>query len=95
MTNYLDFNVGTIFRSLDDYMLTVGKMEIDTIEANRELERRGLLEDDMAHPGKPLRTLLGKLRDTNLLPQCVRQKYGSWRIKHSKTIAKMMMIFQF
>lgn len=95
MTNYLSFNVGAIFSDLDDYMLSTGRLEIDAIEANRELDRKGLLKDDQTHPDKPLELLLGRLRDMNLLPQGVRQLYGTWKIKHSKTIAKVRMIFQY
>lgn len=95
MTNYLNLNVNAIFSDLDDYMLNVGKLEIDEIEANHELASKGLLKDDISHPGEPLRNLLNKLRDTNLLPQSVHQLYGTWKIKHSKTIAKVLMIFQF
>ena len=95
MTNYLSFNVVAIFSDLDDYMLSTGRLEIDAIEANRELDRKGLLKDDQTHPGKPLELLLGRLRDMNLLPQGVRQLYGTWKIKHSKTIAKVRMIFQY
>ncbi len=95
MANYLSFNVGAMFNDLDDYMLRVGKLEIDTIEANRELERKGLLKDDSTNPGEPFRLLLCRLRDMNLLPQSVRQLYGTWKIKHSKTIAKMLTVFQF
>ena len=95
MTNYLNFNVSAIFNDLDDYMLRVGKLEIDEIEANHELDCKGLLKDDQKQPGEPLRTLLKRLRDTNLLPQGVCHLYGTWRIRHSKTSAKMLLIFQF
>ena len=33
----------------------------------------GVMNDDQAHPGRPLRELLRKLRDTNVLPQNVKQ----------------------
>lgn len=95
MANYLKTNVGAIFSNLDDYMLSTGKLEIDAMEANRELERKGLLEDDPTHPGEPLESLLCWLRDLNRLPQSVRLMYGTWKIRNSKTIAKVRMIFQF
>ena len=95
MTNYLNFNLGAIINDLDDYMLSTGRLEIDCIEANRVLDRKGLLKDDQTHPGRPLEALLGRLRDLTLLPQSVRQLYGTWRIRHSKTIAKVRMIFQY
>lgn len=85
----------TIQRCLDKYMLDKGKTEIGDIEANRELERKGLLTDSNPNPGKPLREMLKSLRDTDLLPQNIRQKYGTWRIKLSSTMARMPMINQF
>ncbi len=95
MAKNLNTSVGAIFSDLDDYMLSTGRLEIDAIEANRELESKGLLKDDPTHPGEPLESLLCRLRDLNKLPQSVRQKYGMWKIKHSKTIAKVRMIFQY
>lgn len=95
MNNYLNLNVSAIFRDLDDYMLKTGKLEIDTIEANHELERKGLLNDDLTQPGEPLRLLLNKLRDMDVLPQGACMMYGNWKIRHSKTIAKVLTIFQF
>ncbi|NPD91799.1 hypothetical protein [Xylanibacter muris] len=76
-------------------MLRTGKVEIDEIEANKELERAGLMSDDNSKPGRPLREFLSALRDANKLPQNIRQLYGAWKIKHSKTIAKVLQIFQF
>ena len=82
MTN---LNLKTIQKCLDDYMLRKGKTEIGDIEANQVLAVAGVINDDQAHPGRPLREILRKLRDTNLLPQNVRQFQGLWTIKHSKT----------
>jgi len=76
-------------------MLKHGKTEIGDIEANMELDRKGLLADSNPNPGKPLRDMLKKLRDSDLLPQNIRQLYGTWRIKLSKTMARMPMINQF
>lgn len=45
-------NVQTIQDCLDDYMLRIGKMEIGVIEANHELERAGIMKDDLVSPGK-------------------------------------------
>ncbi len=95
MNTCINPNLGAIFSNLDDYMLSIGKYEIDVIEANRELERKGLLKDDLIHPGKPLESLLCRLRDLNRLPQSVYQSYGMWKIKHSKTIAMMRGVFQY
>lgn len=75
-------------RLLDDYMIRSGKDEINEMEANRELAKAGLMEDEQAHPGKPLREWLCSLRDSNILPQNIRQRYGAWRIRISGTVAK-------
>lgn len=75
-------------RLLDDYMIRSGKDEINEMEANRELAKAGLIEDEQAHPGKPLREWLCSLRDSNILPQNIRQRYGAWRIRISGTVAK-------
>ena len=92
MTN---LNLKTIQKCLDDYMLRKGKTEIGDIEANQVLAVAGVINDDQAHTGRPLREILRKLRDTNLLPQNVRQFQGLWTIKHSKTMAKVLQIMQF
>ena len=72
-----------------------GQVEINEIEANNELARNGLMEDDQSRPGRPLREYLSSLRDTNLLPQNIKQLQGLWRIKHSKTVMKVLQILQF
>ena len=91
----MNCNVQTIQNCLDDYMLKRGKTEIGDIEANQALAVAGVLTDDQVHPGRPLRNVLRKLRDTNVLPQNVKQIQGSWTIKHSKTMAKVLQILQF
>lgn len=82
-------------RCLDEYMIHNGKKEIDEMEANRELARVGVLDDEASQPGEHLRNLLSSLRDTNLLPQNIRQRYGSWTIRISGTIAKKPQICPF
>jgi hypothetical protein len=72
-----------------------GKKEIDEMEANSELARQGLLEDDQAHPGRPLRELLSRLRDSNMLPRNVKQVFGAWKIKHSRALQMRQQIFMF
>lgn len=82
-------------KCLDEYMIRQGKNEIDEMEANHELERMGMLEDEKENPGRPLRVILRKLRDTNLLPCNIHQIYGSWRIRKSKTISRQEIICLF
>lgn len=91
----VDFkNFSAILSCLDNYMVLKGKKEIDDMEANRELARVGLLKDSQPNPGSPLRDLLVKMRDSNVLPQNIRQRYGAWIIKSSKSIAKSPLIDQ-
>lgn len=84
-----------LLHCLDEYMKRTGKHEIDEIEANTELARAGLLNDEAPYPGRPLREILMRLRDSNLLPQNIKQMYGQWKIRISGTIAKAPMFFQF
>lgn len=77
---------------LDEYMIHAGKHEIDEMEANRELARVGVLQDEASHPGEPLRQLLTKMRDANSLPQNIKQRYGAWKIKISGTMATRQTI---
>ena len=85
----------TLQECLDEYMIHTGRHEIDEIEANSALARAGLLSDEDQHPGRPLRDILIRLRDSNHLPQNIRQMYGMWKIKLSGTIAKYPLILQF
>ena len=80
---------------LDEYMTKTGRIEIDEIEANSALARAGLLEDDAPSPGRPLREILIRLRDSNHLPQNIKHMYGRWKIRLSRTIAKVPLFFQF
>lgn len=84
-----------ITQCLDNYMAKVGKNEINDMEANRELARAGVLNDECVNPGEPLRRLLEALRDTNKLPENIRMIYGSWRIKLSGMVAKGPKVDQF
>ena len=87
------FNVQTILSCLDDYMMRIGKTRISDIEANHELARAGVMEDDSVYPGEPLRAFLRGLRDTNMLPKNIHLQHSSWSISHSKTNAKTLQIF--
>ena len=91
----LNCNLSIIQGCLDNYMLKIGKVEINEIEANSELARAGLMDDDQSRPGRPLREYLCSLRDTNLLPHNIKQLQGLWRIRHSKTVMKVLQILQF
>ena len=84
-----------LLHCLDEYMKRTGKREIDEMEANIELARVGLLNDEAPHPGRPLREILMRLRDSNHLPENIRQIYGLWKIKLSRTIMKYPLILQF
>lgn len=91
-------NIDTLLkvtRCLDTYMARIGKKEICDIEANRELARAGVMKDENSNPGEPLRRLLTLLRDTNRLPENIRQIYGIWHIKLSGIMAKKPLIDQF
>lgn len=87
--------VDAMRQCIDNYMARNNRAEIDEREANGELERAGLLNDDNRHPGKPLRELLDTLRDSDMLPRNIIYSCGQWHIRHSKTIAIGMVIFQF
>ena len=88
-------NLKTLQDCLDEYMIRTGRHEIDEIEANSALAHAGLLNDEDQHPGRPLRDILVRLRDSNHLPQNIRQIYGLWKIKLSRTIMKYPLILQF
>ncbi len=85
----------TIQHCLDEYMIHLGKHEIDEIEANSALAHAGVLNDDEPSPGRPLREILMRLRDSNKLPQNIIQRYGMWKIRISNSIAKMPLFYQF
>lgn len=88
-------NLQKMQECLDEYMIRTGRHEIDEIEANSALARAGLLNDEDQHPGRPLRDILIRLRDSNLLPQNIRQIFGLWKIRLSSTMAKYPLVFQF
>ena len=91
----LNCNLSIIQGCLDDYMLKIGKVEITEIEANSALARAGLMDADQRPPGRPFRDYLTSPSDPNLLPQNIKQLQGLWRIKHSKTVMKVLQILQF
>ena len=51
----MNCNLQTIQKCLDDYMSKKGKTSIGDIEANMALAVAGVMNDDQAHPGRPLR----------------------------------------
>lgn len=88
-------NYSNLQHCLDDYMERSGKQVINEMEANSELARCGLMEDDQAEPGRPLRELLARLRDSNLLPRNIKQSFGAWVIKNSRSLQVRQQIFLF
>lgn len=80
---------------IDDYMERRGKHEINEMEANSVLAGEGLMDDDQAQPGRPLRELLSRLRDSNLLPKNIRQTLGAWKIHNSRAFQFRQQIFLF
>ena len=88
-------NIKQLQHCLDDYLERHGKHVIDEIEANSELSRQGLMEDDPSQPGRPLRELLSHLRDSNLLPRNIRQSFGSWFIRNSRLFQVRQQVFLF
>lgn len=80
---------------IDSYMQRMGKHEIGEIEANSVLARQGLLVDDERNPGEPLRQVLTNLRDSNLLPRNIRQRFGAWHIRNSHALQSMQQVLNF
>lgn len=80
---------------LDDYMEQRGKQSINEMEANSELARLGLLEDDDEQPGRPLREVLASMRDSNILPRNIKQSFGAWKIKNSRLAQVRQQFFFF
>lgn len=74
-------DIQAIITQLDTYLSRTGKPNIDPIEANDILARKGLLTDSKDRPGKPLRDLLRK----GFLPHAFQSggKGSSWKIPHS------------
>ena len=90
----MNCNLQTIQKCLDDYMSRNGKTKIGDIEANRALAIAGVMNEDQAHPGRPLRAQLRNKRDTKGLPQNIRQLDGTRPIIHSRPLAKGQKIIQ-
>ena len=67
---------------LDEYMTQTGKHEIDEMEANSALARAGLLADEEPSPGRPLREILIRLRDSKAITARF-TKYTAQRMKRS------------
>lgn len=80
---------------IDDYMERRGKHEIDEMEANSVLARQGLMDDDQREPGRPLRELLARMRDSDILPRNVKQSFGAWIIRNSRLFQVRQQFFSF
>ena len=67
-----------IVTCIDNYLETTNQQIVTPVEANKELERRGLLSDSKERPGLPLSHLL---REAQIL--YAYKEDGRWYIPHS------------
>ena len=77
-------NIALIVKTLDDYLDSNNLKEITAVEANKVLEKAGILTDSSNRSGLPLRNLLrtGKVptAEYRIKPG---NKRGRWFIIHS------------
>lgn len=73
-----------IIAFIDRYLEKSRDEEITPVDANKLLEKAGLLKDNATRPGKPLRRILrsGLIPHAYQLPP---RKYGRWHIPHSSS----------
>lgn len=67
-----------IVACIDNYLETTNQQIVTPVEANKELERHGLLSDSKERPGLPLRRLLREAQ----IPHAYKED-GRWYIPHS------------
>ena len=67
-----------IIACIDNYLETTNQQIVTPVEANKELERCGLLSDSKERPGLPLRRLLRE----DQIPHAYKED-GRWYIPHS------------
>jgi len=78
-------NTKEIIAFIDHYLEQSGEETIRPPEANKLLEKAGLLKDSATRPGKPLRRILRSW----LIPHAFQDppiKYGRWYIPHSSSL---------
>lgn len=77
-------NIDLIVKTIDDYLDKNNLSEITAVEANKVLEKVGLLNDSLSRAGLPLRNLLRAGRiptaEYRITPGKTR---GFWFIHHS------------
>ena len=80
---YYMVDIKAITQTIDTYLSKINKHSIGPVEASRELNKAGLLNDNTDRPGKPLRDLLRK----GLLPNAYQLagKGTEWIIPSSKS----------
>jgi hypothetical protein len=74
-------DINAIISELDRYLEQTGQPSLTPAEANKQLEKAGLLKDSKGKAGTPLRKLLRK----KLLPHAYQMngKWTRWNIPHS------------
>lgn len=74
-------NIDQIIRFIDEYLEKNRMSEITPVEANKQLEKAGILRDSEHRPGLPLRNLLR----ADKIPHAYQDggKYARWHIPHS------------
>lgn len=84
-------DVKKIIAFIDRYLEESGDEEIRPPEANKLLEKAGLLKDNTTRSGKPLRDILRRklIRHAYQRPP---GKYGRWHIPHSPSSSKSTIL---
>ena len=72
-------DINSIIKFLDEYLAKTKQERINAVDANKILNKAGLLSDSKNRPGKPLRDLLR----TGSLPHAYQVKGRFWFIPHS------------
>ena len=77
-------NIDLIVKTIDDYLDKNNLSEVTAVEANKVLEKAGLLNDSSSRAGLPLRNLLraDKIPNAEYRIKPGNQR-GNWFIHHS------------
>ena len=77
-------DITAIIKAIDEFLEKRGISSTNPVEANKMLEKKGLLRDSKNSPGLPLRNLLRAKR----IPHAYQTggKYSSWVIPHSREV---------